>query len=119
MSQCPQCGAHVGGERPFCGACGASLAPAAGNENVTQVRPPAGQPDAQPPAQQQWTPQPPPPAPQGAPQAPPGYGAPQGQQFAQQPQGGPAYGAPQGQQFAPPPHAAPQFDFSKLLVGNW
>ncbi|MDT0201226.1 zinc ribbon domain-containing protein [Nocardioides sp. AE5] len=132
MSQCPQCGAQVGGDSPFCGSCGASLAPQASSEDVTQVRP-AGRPENQPPAQQQWTPPPaappgpPPAAPPayGAPQGAPQQGAPQGQQQWGQPQqqDQPMYGAPQGgpqgPQFTPPPHAAPQFDFSKLLVGNW
>src|SRR3546814_5524200 len=125
MSQCPQCGAHVGVDRPFCGNCGASLAapqaPASGNEDVTQIRPagsntgpqsggqPGGQHSAEQPAQQ-WSAQPP--APQQQPQYPapqggqPGYGAPQGQ--PQQP----PYGAPQAQQFggqhAQPPYGAPQ-----------
>ncbi|WP_200951063.1 hypothetical protein [Nocardioides sp. Root140] len=159
MSQCPQCGTATTVGQPFCGACGATLAPAAEaptpDEGQTQIRGqeptaqfPAQQPPPQQPQQQQWSQPQQPPAPQGqqygAPQQPqygapqgqqqygapqqPQYGAPQGQQYGapQQPQ----YGAPQGQQpgqqWGQPQYGGPQgggngvnFDFSKLLVGNW
>lgn len=138
MSQCPQCGTATTVGQPFCGACGASLtaqAPAP-DEGQTQIRPGGpqqGQPPAQqPPAQQppqQWGQQPP--APQNPPQQqwgqqPPqqqgntgpqqAYGQPQQQQWGQQTPGQPQQQWGQPQQGG---GTGPNFDFSKLLVGNW
>lgn len=143
MSQCPQCGTATTEGQPFCGACGTPLTtqnpapePDEGKTQIREQRPAAQQPGQQPPAQQ-WGQQPPAPQqPQGQQwgQQPPAPQQPQGQQWGQpqQPQGGYAshgqeYVAPQGQQYAAQgQYAAPQgggsganFDFSKVLAGNW
>ena len=108
MSQCPQCGTATTVGQPFCGACGATLAPAAespaSDEGKTQIRPqqPTEQFSAQPPAQQ-------PPA-SGGDQ----YGAPQDQGQGYPPQQGgqhypqQQYGAPQNQGRGYPPQQGGQ-----------
>jgi hypothetical protein len=145
MSQCPQCGAQTTDGQPFCGSCGATLAPPAqspadSGEPPTQIasnrrRPdateqfpatPAADPSAQQEAQQgQWQ------QPQGGQdygqqQYGQQYGAPQapGQQYGQQQYGQPDYaqqgGYPQqgyGQPYAQQTKSGP--DLSKILSGNW